>query len=52
VSFSERFNNRVAIDKALKQAQADVQYVESVKALMQETLPHFRAILQSHPFSL
>ncbi|MFW9624371.1 AAA family ATPase, partial [Bacteroides graminisolvens] len=32
VSFSERFNNRVAIDKALKQAQADVQYVESVKA--------------------
>ncbi|MEG2574251.1 MAG: helicase, partial [Bacteroides sp.] len=31
VQFSERFNNRQAIDKALKEAQADLQYVESVK---------------------
>lgn len=32
VSFSERFNNRIAIDRALKQAQADVQYVAAAKA--------------------
>ena len=32
VSFSERFNNRQAIDRALKQAQADVQYVAATKA--------------------
>ena len=32
VSFSERFNNRTAIDRALKQAQADVQYVAAAKA--------------------
>ncbi len=31
VSFSQRFNNQQAIDKALKQAQADVQYAEAVK---------------------
>ena len=31
-SFSERFNNRTAIDRALKQAQADVQYVAAAKA--------------------
>ena len=32
VSFSERFNNRTAIDRALKQVQADVQYVAAAKA--------------------
>jgi tetratricopeptide (TPR) repeat protein len=31
VTFSQRFNNRQAIDKALKQAQADIQYKEAVK---------------------
>lgn len=31
VAFAQRFNNRQAIDKALKQAQADVQYAEAVK---------------------
>lgn len=32
VSFATRFNNRTAIDRALKQAQADVQYVAAAKA--------------------
>jgi tetratricopeptide (TPR) repeat protein len=32
VSFAERFNNGQAIEKALKQAQADMQYAEAVKA--------------------
>lgn len=32
VSFAERFNNRQAIDKALKQAQADVQYAAAANA--------------------
>ena len=32
VNFAERFNNRQAIDKALKQAQADVQYAEATQA--------------------
>lgn len=31
VNFSKRFNNRQSIEKALKQAQADVQYVQAVK---------------------
>ncbi len=31
VDFAARFNNQLAIDKALKQAQADIQYVEAVK---------------------
>lgn len=31
VRFAEKFNNRQSIDRALKQAQADVQYVEAVK---------------------
>lgn len=35
VSFSERFNNRQAIDRALKQAQADVQYAAAAKAFDQ-----------------
>ena len=32
VTFAERFNNRQAIDKALKQAQADVQYAAAAQA--------------------
>ena len=32
ISFSERFNNRQAIDRALKQAQADVQYAAATRA--------------------
>lgn len=49
VSFAERFNNRQAIDKALKQAQADVQYVAAARAFdrgdMMECLDQFfRAI--------
>lgn len=32
VSFAQRFNNRQAIDKALKQAQADIQYAAATKA--------------------
>lgn len=32
VNFSQRFNNRQTIDRALKQAQADVQYHAAVKA--------------------
>lgn len=31
VSFAQRFNNRQAIDRALRQAQADIQYIEAVK---------------------
>ena len=31
VKFSQRFDNRQSIEKALKQAQADVQYVEAVQ---------------------
>ncbi len=32
VSFAERFNNHAAVDRALKQAQADIQYIAAVKA--------------------
>lgn len=32
VGFAQRFNNRQAIDKALKQAQADIQYAAATKA--------------------
>ena len=32
VQFATRFNNRQAIDRALKQAQADIQYAEAAKA--------------------
>lgn len=35
VQFAERFNNRQAIDRALKQAQADVQYAAAAKAFDQ-----------------
>ena len=49
VNFAQRFNNRQAIDKALKQAQADVQYVAAIRAFdrgdMEECLEQFfRAI--------
>lgn len=49
VNFAQRFNNRQAIDKALKQAHADVQYVAAVRAFdrgdMEECLEQFfRAI--------
>ena len=49
VNFAQRFYNRQAIDKALKQAQADVQYVAAVRAFdrgdMEECLEQFfRAI--------
>ena len=32
IGFAERFNNRQAIDRALKQAQTDVQYAAATKA--------------------
>lgn len=32
VAFSQRFNNEQAIERAMKQAQADIQYVAAVKA--------------------
>lgn len=32
VNFAQRFNNRQAIDRALKQAQADVEYAAATKA--------------------
>ncbi|MDR0988982.1 MAG: tetratricopeptide repeat protein [Prevotellaceae bacterium] len=45
VRFAERFNNRQAIDRALKQAQADVEYVAAAKAFDQgafaDCLEHF-----------
>lgn len=49
VNFASRFNDRQAIDKALKQAQADVQYVAAIRAFdkgdMEECLEQFfRAI--------
>ncbi len=49
VNFAGRFNNRQTIDKALKQAQADVQYAAAARAFnkgdMEECLEQFfRAI--------
>lgn len=32
VNFSRRFNDQKAVDRAIKEAQADLQYIESVKA--------------------
>ena len=32
VSFAQRFNNRAAVDRALRQAQADVQYAAAARA--------------------
>lgn len=31
VNFAQQFNNRQSIEKALKQAQADMQYIEAIK---------------------
>ncbi len=51
VGFSARFNNRMAIDKALKQAQADMQYVAAVRAFdkgnMEECLEQFFLAIHS-----
>lgn len=51
VNFATRFNNRQAIDKALKQAQADVQYVAAIKAFdkgdMKECLENFFLAIHS-----
>lgn len=49
VNFAQRFNDRLAIEKALKQAQADVQYAAAARAFdkgdMEECLEQFfRAI--------
>ena len=41
VNFAQRLNNRPAIEKALKQAQADVQYVEAVKQFDQGNFEGF-----------
>jgi len=50
-SFAERFNNRQAIDKALKQAQADVQYAAAARAFdkgdFDEFLEHFFIAIHS-----
>ncbi|MDL2213465.1 AAA family ATPase [Bacteroides sp. OttesenSCG-928-J23] len=51
VAFAEQFNNRQAIDKALKQAQADVEYAAAAKAFnekdFQTTLDHFFVAIHS-----
>ena len=45
VQFAERFNNRQSIDKALKQAQADIEYQQATQAFakgdMDGFLEHF-----------
>jgi tetratricopeptide (TPR) repeat protein/energy-coupling factor transporter ATP-binding protein EcfA2 len=51
VNFSRRFNDRMAIDRALKEAQADVQYAAAVKAFdegdMAEALDQFFLAIHS-----
>lgn len=51
VKFAERFNNQNSIDKALKQAQADVEYVEAAKHFNEgkfdEFLEHFFLAIRS-----
>ncbi|MCD8030670.1 MAG: AAA family ATPase [Bacteroides sp.] len=51
VGFAQRFNNQQAIDRALKQAQADVEYAEAVKAFEkddhEEFLSHFFKAIHS-----
>lgn len=51
VNFAQRFNNRPAIDKALKQAQADVQYAEATRAFdkgdFDKFLEHFFIAIHS-----
>lgn len=41
VGFARRFNNQQSIDRALKQAQADVEYAEAVKAFEKEDYEEF-----------
>ena len=40
-NFADRFNNQQAVDKALKQAQADIQYGEAVKAFNKGNFDEF-----------
>lgn len=51
VNFAKRFNNRQALDKALKQAQADVRYAEAVHAFdkgdFEQFLEHFFIAIHS-----
>ena len=51
VSFAQRFNNRQAIEKALKQAQADIQYKEAIKHFdegnFEDFLEHFFKAIHS-----
>lgn len=51
VQFAQMFNNRLMIDKALKQAQADILYKESVKAFdngdFEECLENFFKAIHS-----
>lgn len=51
VNFAAQFNNRMAIDKALKQAKADVEYAAAVKAFdkgdMATCLDHFFVAIHS-----
>lgn len=51
VNFASRFNNRQAIDKAMKQAQADIQYAAAAKAFdkgnMEECLEQFFLAIHS-----
>ena len=45
VNFSKQFNNQQAVDRAIKQAQADLQYIAAIKAFdkgdFEETLNQF-----------
>lgn len=41
VAFAQRFNNQQAIDRAMKQAQADIQYVAAVKAFDEGNFEEF-----------
>lgn len=51
VAFAERFNNRQAIDRALKQAQADVEYAAATRAFdegeFEDFLNHFFKAIHS-----
>ncbi len=51
VAFAERFNNRQAIDRALKQAQADVEYIAAIRAFdkgeFEDFLNHFFKAIHS-----
>lgn len=41
LTFAQRFNNQQSIEKALKMAQADIQYVEAVKRFDEGDFEHF-----------